>query len=289
MKSKKHIALFILVLIPKILYGNSTTTKEELSIKQICDYTNIQGEQFTFAQTFKGGEKYGYQFWGTKPDTSSPNLSYENYVGKSGKLTSEKLYSTHSRISFHRKAVLENCEEVYIRLFEGSESYNGIYFESEILAAKKLISTTIWVNNTNVIKPQSIITESEKIEYQTFNTEPLTVTGIVLTSYGHSRGSGPFFIKVRKNTGEEGLLKFNNSYFYDKNPIPKGTPKNINTSIQQQKIQIGMNQKQVILSWGNPDKVNKSVGPWGVHEQWVYESRYLYFKNGHLSSFQSLN
>jgi hypothetical protein len=52
------------------------------------------------------------------------------------------------------------------------------------------------------------------------------------------------------------------------------------------KIMIGMTKEQVIASWGNPNKINKSVGSWGVHEQWVYSSQYLYFENGKLTSWQ---
>ena len=39
-------------------------------------------------------------------------------------------------------------------------------------------------------------------------------------------------------------------------------------------------------SWGQPDDINRSVGSWGVHEQWVYGDEYLYFENGKLTSWQ---
>lgn len=45
-------------------------------------------------------------------------------------------------------------------------------------------------------------------------------------------------------------------------------------------------------SWGKPDDINKTVNAYGVSEQWVYrgtgyaKSRYLYFKNGILTSMQ---
>jgi hypothetical protein len=37
---------------------------------------------------------------------------------------------------------------------------------------------------------------------------------------------------------------------------------------------------------GSPRNKNKSVGRWGVNEQWVYYSTYLYFENGRLKSYQ---
>lgn len=59
------------------------------------------------------------------------------------------------------------------------------------------------------------------------------------------------------------------------------------TLISSGKIRIGMTKQMAIDSWGEADKINKTVGKWGVHEQWVYEGNgYLYFENGKLTSWQ---
>lgn len=57
---------------------------------------------------------------------------------------------------------------------------------------------------------------------------------------------------------------------------------------------IGMTDEMAKESLGKPDNLNRSVGSWGTHEQWIYESRtinktilYLYFENGTLTSFQN--
>ncbi len=48
-----------------------------------------------------------------------------------------------------------------------------------------------------------------------------------------------------------------------------------------------MTQEQVLIAWGNPKDINKFVGSWSVHEQWVYDGgRYLYFEGGKLASWQ---
>jgi len=52
-------------------------------------------------------------------------------------------------------------------------------------------------------------------------------------------------------------------------------------------IWLGMTAQMVIDSWGYPAKNNKSVGSWGVNEQWIFPSAYLYLKNGILNSWQT--
>lgn len=58
------------------------------------------------------------------------------------------------------------------------------------------------------------------------------------------------------------------------------------------KVTRGMTAAQVRSSWGRPTKINKSVGSYGSHEQWVYDrgnfrSQYVYLENGIVTSFQS--
>ena len=47
-----------------------------------------------------------------------------------------------------------------------------------------------------------------------------------------------------------------------------------------------MSKEMTISSWGKPDDIHKSVGSWGIHEQWVYGHQYLYFEDGILTSWQ---
>jgi len=50
---------------------------------------------------------------------------------------------------------------------------------------------------------------------------------------------------------------------------------------------IGMTEKMARISLGEPNRINKTVGSWGVHEQWIYYELYLYFENGNLKSYQN--
>lgn len=64
-------------------------------------------------------------------------------------------------------------------------------------------------------------------------------------------------------------------------------------AIEKKQIYIGMTKEMVLMSWGSPKAVNRTIGKWGVHEQWIYSSgiyfrtvRYLYFENGELTTIQ---
>lgn len=63
----------------------------------------------------------------------------------------------------------------------------------------------------------------------------------------------------------------------------------IRDAILEESIVTGMTQDDVKTSWGNPKRSNRSVGIWGVHEQWIYhDTFYLYFENGTLTSWQEI-
>lgn len=51
-------------------------------------------------------------------------------------------------------------------------------------------------------------------------------------------------------------------------------------------IWLGMSNTMAEESIGRPKSNNRTVGSWGVHEQWVYNDIYLYFENGKLTSWQ---
>lgn len=61
---------------------------------------------------------------------------------------------------------------------------------------------------------------------------------------------------------------------------------NEQNNIKSKHINLGMTPCMAIAAWGRPEDVNRSVGSFGVHEQWVYPANYLYFEDGVLTSFQ---
>ena len=73
----------------------------------------------------------------------------------------------------------------------------------------------------------------------------------------------------------------------------KNNSENYNTqeinSIINGTIFIGMSESALIACWGKPRDVNKSVGEWGTHKQYVYGDfgPYVYVENGYVTSWQS--
>jgi len=62
------------------------------------------------------------------------------------------------------------------------------------------------------------------------------------------------------------------------------------TAIENKKILMGMTKEAIRLSWGKPRRINRTVGSWGIHEQWIYgkfpNAPYLYLENGLVTGWQ---
>lgn len=71
-------------------------------------------------------------------------------------------------------------------------------------------------------------------------------------------------------------------------------PEDVRDLILAHQVTLGMTAEQVELSWGPPHTKNRTVTKYGVSEQWVYgyadrwsdTTRYLYFDDGVLTSWQ---
>jgi len=79
-------------------------------------------------------------------------------------------------------------------------------------------------------------------------------------------------------------------------PVSEPTPSVGIRNASQRKmvtVYLGMKDTDVYKLCGPPLDINKTVGSWGVHEQWIYakyvygyDRKYLYFENGYLTSWQ---
>lgn len=52
------------------------------------------------------------------------------------------------------------------------------------------------------------------------------------------------------------------------------------------KLRLGIDETTCSLICGSPLTKNISEGSWGIHEQWVYDDKYIYLENGIVTSIQ---
>lgn len=66
------------------------------------------------------------------------------------------------------------------------------------------------------------------------------------------------------------------------------------STILDDKIGVGMNECEALLSWGKPVEINTSTSRYGTREQWQYglytkysSPNYVYFEDGYVSNIQN--
>lgn len=258
-----------------------------------CNYSSLPGKEFVFVEKSESLQRFGYLAW--KKDTAGygKELAYAAYVGKKGKIQEQK---NEAQFSSWYVAILETCEKVYTsagpksrpRTVGDLENYTGIYYTDTLRHAESLTGKKVWVNLNSAVVDKGLFTDDPNINYLLNHLETLEITGLHTKHVGHGRGAAPFYLVVKRLTGESGYLAFNDLYFFYDDPIDPKWDKAVIELIKQRKIRIGLSEKQALLSWGKSERVNKTVGSYGVREQWVYgPGQYVYMENGKLTSFQS--
>ena len=256
-----------------------------------CNFSTEKGQEFVFAEQGQSSHKYGYG-WKATLNGLGKNLDYYKYVNKHGKLRNRTVYDKY-RISKYHVAIIENCEIIYANkknyYRDIESSLDGIYFVKTLNESKKLIGKTIWTKKAWVSsKSKFLFTPNRNIKYPITNIQELTVIGIDKVSYGHTYGTKPFSLIVKTQEGNTALLPYSSLYFYKINPIEPDWNNRMINLIKEEKIVIGMTRLQARTSWGEPKKINESIGSYGIHEQWVYDDgNYIYFENNKLTNIQS--
>ena len=283
-----------------------------------CNYENMTGKEFVIRS------EYFTNDWTYKPiaawGSRIPRIrNGRHYVGMKGKLHHNRVYISGKGVQGslnYQMATLENCEEIYISSTSYGKSRtldelqkSGIDFtdtlnESDSLIDKtinesdfpigktvnesdSLVGKTIWINNNNSYRNLKLATDNQNISYPLQHLEEVVIVGTKADNIDSILGEGPFCIIVKKNSGETGYLKYNDSYFYKENPLDPTWTNEMVKKIKQRSVVIGMTNKQVVISWGKPDDIHKTVDSWGTHEKWEYSGeQYLYFKNGKLFSWK---
>ncbi|MEI7826087.1 MAG: hypothetical protein WCI01_12360 [Chlorobiaceae bacterium] len=184
-----------------------------------CNYASLPGKEFAFREQSESLQRYGYQVWKKEPSLSGRQLDYESYVGKKGKLQEQQI---EDRISTWFVAVLETCEKVYTSgglknrpsAITDLEKSTDIYYTDTLRQAESMVGKTIWVNLNSTPKDQTLFTDDPNLSYPLSHLEPLEIAGLQMKSIGHGRGAGPFYLVVKKQTGEKGYIAFNDRYFF---------------------------------------------------------------------------
>ena len=96
------------------------------------------------------------------------------------------------------------------------------------------------------------------------------------------------FVRRKKSENENEFLKKKKSELSAREfQILKKYGKETYNRLKKGTYWIGMTTEMAEISLGKPSDINKTVGSWGVNQQWVYDNIYLYFENGKLTSYQN--
>lgn len=267
-----------------------------------CNFSSIQSESLTFTNQAKN-DSYLYG-WTTSPMVADDNgLLASDFSGKHVKiLKNEDLIPDTSASSSHyfRKAILEDCRVLFARYYgDGAENFSGIITKEELkeqaetlkrqvrslATAKSYIGKSFWVNFGNY-PLREIYAESGQPIYNIKKFEKFSVKDVYTGIVSGDASGASIYLKVITEDKIIGLFPFNESYILKNNPLSSKRPARIINAIKHEEVVLGMTIDEAKLSWGAPNDINRTVGAWGVHEQWVYGRTYLYFKNGILTSFQ---
>ena len=155
--------------------------------------------------------------------------------------------------------------------------------------AQDMIGEIIWLNNT--LDPKSFFNLSDS-RFNRFDQ----VLVIDTFPFQNSNSDYPVWLKVESKlkgigfvrfTGHEGRVGVQDHY-YVSDPLPRSWGKEMVKKILNKKVEVGMKDRQVRISIGNPSSVNTTSSRHGIGEQWVYldqkgNKTYYQFENGKLT------
>ena len=179
---------------------------------------------------------------------------------------------------------------------------NNNYFvflkDLEILK-NNYINKEVWLNKTDGFKYESF---RSFISLSDDWFERFDKVKILEINTFYNGGQGNIWFNIVNDSDGKGRLKYDKTFdtghkqnfdynYYLYNPLNPDWGDDIIKLIKNKQVKIGMSEYQVIVSWGKPDDINRTTTSSTSSEQWVYSSRYsskyLYFKNGELTTIQN--
>ena len=155
-------------------------------------------------------------------------------------------------------------------------------FEKTLTKAENMIGDTVWLNNT--YDPQNFYTYSEH-PFPRFET----VKVIKVFNFQNTNKDFPLWLEVESFSGDIAYVRFNGEegrigfpdHYFTRDPMPRIWGKEVLDNILNQKIELGMSERQIRVSIGNPIEVNITSSRHGVGKQLVYNK-----KNGNKIYYQ---
>ncbi len=312
---KKILTIFNLIIFifsPTLLYAQRNIGKVEKASKKVnknvldIPVEQWMGKRFIFLEKPSSLQRFGYMLHLSKNFYSRCNpteleteitcfLKYNKFVGKTIRVVDiEEKYFEHIVAFVEEKS----NRKIYVKTHKGQ--VGEIALLDDIANAKER-----WFGKTIYSKKRKISTYSEDLdkygEVKIKIGEPLKVIDIL---WGFD-SIFPLWIIVETLNKEKGFLStafsWTNIYkdwwteerpweddFFEIDPKQKYNWSNeIWELINSGKVRVGMNNEQIRLSWGKPEKINEDIYKGLIHEQWIYGSQYLYLENDKLTAIQS--
>lgn len=261
------------------------------------DYSEWVGERVVFLPMLPSLQTFGYQMYSfTSREALRDPAKYEELAGRYATITSISEEFGTLRATF----LLDDGRTVYGSGYGGY--FEDIAFVSELENAKQYVGRAVWhktSNGRNFIENYDW-SAARWNRVPISNLERFTVVDVKWWVAGFS----PLEFILRRENGE--LISWYGSYSRLNMPTslskpfaenwfladPKGLypdwPEAVWDLIKDFRIAIGMTKDQVLLSWGQPKRVNRTILASGTYEQWVYGDTgpYVYFESGIVTAIQ---
>ena len=155
--------------------------------------------------------------------------------------------------------------------------------------AEDMVGKIIWLNNTQ--DPKSFFNLSDS-KFNRFEQVLILET----FPYQNNNSDYPVWFKVESKLKGIGYVRYNGyegrvgvqDHYYISDPLPRSWGKQMIKNILNKRVEVGMKDRQVRISIGNPSYINSTSSRHGVGEQWIYldqkgHKTYYQFEYGKLT------
>ena len=261
------------------------------------------GEELYLNGKAKSLQEYGYSdFSKSIPYSYEPAIPYDDFYGKyfivedvsrhpratSDDYLDQRLYGKKYYLKLREKDNNEIWYFEYDSEFEHSFPFIVVKYFNYL--KEKYVGTQIVLRGKNWISSTGVMTDiNTGLPVRDFSAGAIwDCIGVTIEENYYSLS-----LVLQNSYGEQIPLGINwlekNTHAFTKEQsdvyLEKFGEDKWNT-ILAEKVSVGMTKEMCRLSWGEPEKVNKTTTKSGTSEQWVYYANYLYFEDGILTSIQ---